>query len=113
MDPGDAILCEKYTYPHVPESLIAPVDFSSIGIEVDNDGIIPEHLRQTLQDIRDAGGKMPKLLYTVPVGQNPTGKSRTPLGFLGSLCENERKQRRLGYDSHSHPSSLVANEFLY
>ena len=74
MDPGDAMLCEEYTYPHVPESLVIPVGYRSIGIRMDAHGILPEHLYETLAQIKETGGKMPRLLYTVPVGQNPTGQ---------------------------------------
>lgn len=77
MDPGDAMLCEEYTYPHVPESLVWTVDYRSIGVPVDEHGIIPEQLHTILQGLQSAGHKVPKLLYTVPVGQNPTGQMPT------------------------------------
>ena len=73
MEPGDSILCEEYTYPHVPESLVLPVGSRSEGMAIDEHGIIPENLRQQLADLKASGCKMPRLLYTIPVGQNPTG----------------------------------------
>ena len=74
MEPGDAILCEEYTYPHVPESLVSPAGYKSIGVRIDEGGVVPELLRETLEGLQSRGGKLPKLLYTVPVGQNPTGQ---------------------------------------
>lgn len=73
MEPGDSILCEEYTYPHVPESLVSPVGYHSIAVRIDEDGVIPQLLRETLEGMQSRGEKLPRLLYTVPVGQNPTG----------------------------------------
>jgi DNA-binding transcriptional MocR family regulator len=73
MEPGDSILCEEYTYPHVPESLIIPMGYKSVGIKIDERGIIPDRLLETLEKLHGSGNKMPKLLYTIPTGQNPTG----------------------------------------
>lgn len=73
MDKGDTILCESYTYPHMIESLVIPRGFRVQGIETDGEGIIPEALSKALEQHTAQGGKPPKLLYTVPVGQNPTG----------------------------------------
>ena len=74
MDVGDPILCDEYTYPHVPESLVIPMGFVSVGIRIDEHGIIPGHLLETLERMQASGAKMPKLLYTIPIGQNPTGR---------------------------------------
>ena len=87
MNPGDAILCEEYTYPHVPESLVLPVGNRSIGMEVDEFGIIPELLLATLERMQAAGEPIPRLLYTIPVGQNPTSESAAALCSLSrSRC---------------------------
>ena len=73
MDPGDSILCEEYTYPHVPESLVLPVDYKSVKVEIDRFGIVPEKLEATLESMKAKGQTIPALLYTIPIGQNPTG----------------------------------------
>lgn len=73
MDKGDAILCEEYTYPHIAESLIQPQGYLAVPLAMDNSGIVPSKLRQTLDSFRAASKPLPRLLYTVPVGQNPTG----------------------------------------
>ncbi|KAF5093371.1 hypothetical protein D0Z03_002447 [Geotrichum reessii] len=66
---GDTILAEKFTFSSASECArsngltIAPV-------EVDLEGIVPEELEKQLANWT---GPLPKLLYTIPTGQNPTG----------------------------------------
>ena len=36
--------------------------------------MVPQALEDTLTALQKQGGKMPRVLYTVPVGQNPTGE---------------------------------------
>lgn len=74
MDKGDAILCEEYTYPHVAESFVQPQGYTAVPLSMDSFGIVPSLLRQTMESFRAAGKPLPRLLYTVPVGQNPTGQ---------------------------------------
>lgn len=80
MDRGDSLLLEEYSYPVVTESLAQPKGLAAIPVPIDAHGIIPERLEQVLVSLRaaaDAGTpgapRFPKLLYTVPTGQNPTG----------------------------------------
>ena len=75
MDKGDAMLCEEYTYPHIAESMVQPQGYAAIPLDMDAHGIIPGAFRTHLQSLRDAGQPLPKLLYTIPVGQNPTGEN--------------------------------------
>ena len=81
MDKGDAILCEEYTYPHVAESFVQPQGYTAVPLSMDSYGIVPSLFRQTMESLRAAGKPLPRLLYTVPVGQNPTGQS------LVYICE--------------------------
>ena len=74
MDQGDAMLCEEYTYPHIAESMVQPQGYAAIPLAMDAEGIIPGAFRTHLLGLRDAGQPLPKLLYTIPVGQNPTGE---------------------------------------
>jgi DNA-binding transcriptional MocR family regulator len=73
LNSGDSMLVEEYTYPHIPESMVEPAGFVVIPIKLDAHGIDPFQLRHTLNDMLAAGKPLPKLLYTVPTGQNPTG----------------------------------------
>lgn len=66
-------MCEEFTYPHMIESFVIPRGFKVQGISTDDQGIIPEALNKMLEARRAHGGEGPRLLYTVPVGQNPTG----------------------------------------
>lgn len=84
LDRGDAVLCEEFTYPHIAESLVGPQGFVAVPLAMDSHGIVPSLLRRTLEGMRAAARPLPRLLYTVPVGQNPTGA--VPEGnFHGSL----------------------------
>ena len=74
MNPGDTIMCEEFTYPHMIESFVMPKGFKVQGISTDEQGIIPEAFSKVLEAGSAPGGKPPRLLYTVPVGQNPTGR---------------------------------------
>lgn len=53
-------------------------------IKVDGEGLIPEDMNKVLEewDEEKRGFRRPRVLYTVPTGQNPTGKSR--LSCLGT-----------------------------
>lgn len=42
-------------------------------IPQDDDGPIPEILRETLRNREISGAKMPKIMYINPTGTNPTG----------------------------------------
>ena len=48
-----------------------------LGIQMDGQGLVPQALEDTLTALLKQGGKMPQVLYTVPVGQNPTGEQGT------------------------------------
>jgi len=83
LERGDALLVEEYTYPVILESIAMPKGYRTLGVPIDNFGIIPSGLEGVLEKAAAAaatpgGPKMPKLLYTVPTGHNPTGCSITP-----------------------------------
>jgi 2-aminoadipate transaminase len=73
VDPGDIIVCEA---PGFPGSLAAMEACGArmIGIEMDELGMIPELLRETLQKLT-AAHKPVKFIYVIPEFQNPTGKT--------------------------------------
>jgi DNA-binding transcriptional MocR family regulator len=77
LDRGDALLLEEYSYPVLTESIAAPKGYRTLGVPIDAGGIVPAGLRAVLEAAAAAaaagGPPRPKLLYTVPVGQNPTG----------------------------------------
>uniref|UniRef100_A0A061S2W1 Kynurenine/2-aminoadipate aminotransferase n=1 Tax=Tetraselmis sp. GSL018 TaxID=582737 RepID=A0A061S2W1_9CHLO len=73
LEHGDPVLCEEYTYSNILESTLMPKGYECVAVPMDNHGIIPAELRKVLEQRREAGLKIPSLLYTVPVAQNPTG----------------------------------------
>jgi 2-aminoadipate transaminase len=71
LDPGDVVLAEGPSY------VTALVVFKSFQaqvehVETDEDGLVPEALRQRIARLR-ADGKRIKFLYTVPTFSNPSG----------------------------------------
>lgn len=52
---------------------LKPYQPEIIGIPEDDYGIVPETLEASLHDRLSRGLKMPKILYTIPTGSNPTG----------------------------------------
>lgn len=48
MDRGDFILCEEYTYPSVIESVMIPKGYKALGLDMDQDGILPHSLQQVI-----------------------------------------------------------------
>ena len=67
---GDTVLVEEATYGGVI-SRIESLGVNHVGIKLDNEGICPENLIQTLEILR-AKNIFPKFLYTIPTVQNPT-----------------------------------------
>lgn len=66
---GDVILTEEFTFPSASETAHAN-GVTCVPVKVDLEGIIPEELEKLLSNWE---GPSPKLLYTIPTGQNPTG----------------------------------------
>lgn len=70
---GESIFVEGYSFSSALETARAMgVDF--VPLEMDSDGIIPESLQKALENW-DSSKPIPKLLYTICTGQNPTGSS--------------------------------------
>lgn len=66
---GDTILAEKFTFSSSASAARAG-GLNIVPVEVDLEGIIPEALEEQMANW---SGDLPKLLYTIPTGQNPTG----------------------------------------
>ncbi|CAE7477131.1 unnamed protein product, partial [Symbiodinium pilosum] len=71
LNPGDTILVEEYTFLAMIDACVA-AGLRLVPVPCDNGGLCPESLRRILRAERSAG-RVPKVLYTVPVGQNPLG----------------------------------------
>lgn len=71
INPGDAILVARPTYLGALQAFqVAGADF--IGVESDNNGMIPADVEKKLAALH-AAGRPCKFIYVVPDFQNPTG----------------------------------------
>lgn len=75
LDPGDVVLVELPTYIGASSSFHA-AQAQLVGVAQDDEGIVPESLRATVEKLA-AEGKRIKLLYTIPNFQNPSGRLMT------------------------------------
>ncbi|GAB7093583.1 PLP-dependent aminotransferase family protein [Halolamina litorea] len=76
LDPGDEVLVES---PSFMWSLAVLDNHGAelTGVDLDSDGLDPDALEATLEAREAAGEPTPKLLYTIPEFQNPTGATLT------------------------------------
>ena len=77
--PGDFIMTEEYAYPASFETA-APMGVRPIGVRMCEEGLLPWHLDQVLSSWDPSahdGAPRPRVLYTIPSGQNPTGATQS------------------------------------
>ncbi|XP_022837571.1 kynurenine/alpha-aminoadipate aminotransferase, mitochondrial [Spodoptera litura] len=72
VEPGDPVITCEYAYTGI-HSTLKPYQPEIIGIPEDEDGMIPETLDAVLGERLRRGLKMPKMMYIIPTGSNPTG----------------------------------------
>ncbi|SNR34881.1 aminotransferase-like domain-containing protein [Halorubrum vacuolatum] len=72
LDPGDLVVVERPTFMGALR-LLRNYAVDIEGIDVDADGLDVDALATTLAERRAAGEALPKLCYTIPNFQNPTG----------------------------------------
>lgn len=73
-NPGEMFITEEWTYPSAVYSS-KPYGINPIPIAMDSEGMRADDLRKTLAewDAKARGAPRPHVMYTVPVGQNPSG----------------------------------------
>ena len=71
IDPGDVVLVEAPSYVGALGTF-HQYQASVVHVAMDDDGLIPEALRDAIKTTRAAGHKI-KFLYLIPNYQNPTG----------------------------------------
>ncbi|WP_093172438.1 PLP-dependent aminotransferase family protein [Sinosporangium album] len=71
IDPGDVVLAEGPSYVGALGTFSA-YQAKVVHVAMDNEGIVPESLAQTIYALKAAGSRI-KFLYTVPTFQNPAG----------------------------------------
>lgn len=74
LNPGDSMLVEEWTYPSALSAAL-PIGIHTVAVPLDSKGMRPDALRHILStwDSKSRGFNRPRLLYTVPIGQNPSG----------------------------------------
>ncbi|NKZ05308.1 aminotransferase-like domain-containing protein [Actinomadura latina] len=75
VDPGDVVLAEAPSYVGALGTF-ASYQADVVHVPLDEGGLIPSALRETLSSLR-AQGRSVKFLYTVPTFQNPAGVTLT------------------------------------
>ncbi|XP_016890286.1 kynurenine/alpha-aminoadipate aminotransferase, mitochondrial isoform X2 [Cynoglossus semilaevis] len=81
ISPGDNVLLDTPTYAGTLAAL-QPLGCNLINVPSDQHGLIPMALKDILSrwrpsDLHKPGNDVPKVLYTIPNGGNPTGASMT------------------------------------
>eukprot|EP01111_Echinosteliopsis_oligospora_P020028 TRINITY_DN9987_c0_g1_i1.p1 TRINITY_DN9987_c0_g1~~TRINITY_DN9987_c0_g1_i1.p1 ORF type:complete len:422 (-),score=106.45 TRINITY_DN9987_c0_g1_i1:25-1290(-) len=72
LNEGDSILTDLPTYTGALAAL-APYGCKIQGVETDGDGMIPQELSKVLTTWDISSSPFPRVLYTIPTGQNPSG----------------------------------------
>ncbi|KAI1335887.1 pyridoxal phosphate-dependent transferase [Xylariaceae sp. FL0016] len=74
---GDSILTEEYSFSTALETA-APLGIGVFGVEMDGEGLLPDRMDEIIStwDEGARGKSRPRVLYTVPSGQNPTGATQ-------------------------------------
>lgn len=83
LEPGDTVIVEKACYAGTL-SRIRACGASHIGVDLDDDGMCMDQLASVLQGLKQAS-KKPKMIYTIPTVQNPTGTVMTEARRLEML----------------------------
>jgi 2-aminoadipate transaminase len=71
IEPGDVAFVGLPTY-FGGSGAVKTFGAEPVGVELDQDGMIPEALEQKILESKQAG-KIPKLIYVIPDFQNPSG----------------------------------------
>lgn len=72
---GDTLLIEEYSFPSVLECA-RPQGIHPVPVKLDGHGIVPALLDSQITNWDETiSGKRPRVLYTIPTGQNPTGST--------------------------------------
>jgi aromatic amino acid aminotransferase I / 2-aminoadipate transaminase len=96
---GDFFLTEEWTYPSSMASC-QPYNIRPIPVAMDSQGMRVDSLRSILAEWDEAarGARRPHVIYTIPVGQNPSG----------AVCALSRSHRR--HESHDLYSQTMGAE---
>eukprot|EP01127_Copromyxa_protea_P016365 TRINITY_DN4843_c0_g1_i1.p1 TRINITY_DN4843_c0_g1~~TRINITY_DN4843_c0_g1_i1.p1 ORF type:complete len:394 (-),score=92.23 TRINITY_DN4843_c0_g1_i1:12-1193(-) len=70
----DSLIVENPTYSGALAALL-PLGLNLVGIPVDENGMVVDELEKVLEnwDTKYPGKRRPRVIYTIPTGQNPSG----------------------------------------
>jgi DNA-binding transcriptional MocR family regulator len=90
IDPGDVVLVEAPSYVGALGTF-HQYEASIVHVQMDNNGMIPEHLREAIKSTRATGRKI-KFLYLIPNYQNPAGVLLSPerRSEILEICREEK-----------------------
>ncbi|KAL0949929.1 hypothetical protein HGRIS_009955 [Hohenbuehelia grisea] len=73
-NPGEGVLAAEWTYPSAMNTT-RPLGVTPVPVPIDEQGICGVGLRKILAEWDESARGMPRprIMYTVPIGQNPTG----------------------------------------
>ncbi|TCO64674.1 PLP-dependent aminotransferase family protein [Actinocrispum wychmicini] len=110
-DPGDIVLAEGPSYVGALGTFAA-YQANVVHVEMDDDGLIPEALRQALS-VAESRGQRVKFLYTIPNFHNPAGitlavSRRAEILEIcrraGVLVVEDNPYGLLGFDGQTYPA---------
>ncbi len=127
VDPGDVVIAEAPSYVGALGTFAA-YQAEVVHVAMDDDGLVPEALREAIAAVK-AAGKKAKFLYTVPNFHNPAGVSLAearrdevlaicqeagllvlednPYGLLGFDAPPTRAIRARGTDGHGRNDDVL------
>ena len=97
IDPGDVVLAEEFLYLGTLNMLLQK-RARVVHVPTDHEGMDTEALEATIRDLVSSGVR-PKMIYTIPVYQNPMGVTLSP----------ERRRHMLEI-SHRYGVPILENE---
>lgn len=97
IDPGDIVLVEEFTYLGTLR-MLQERQAEVVHVPTDADGMDTDVLERAVKDLV-SNGKQPKMVYTIPVYQNP----------MGVTLSKERRKHMLEI-SHRYGIPVVENE---
>jgi 2-aminoadipate transaminase len=121
-DPGDVVLAEGPSYVGALGSFAA-YQAQVVHVAMDEDGLVPEALRQAIAAVA-ASGRRAKFLYTIPNFHNPAGvtlaeRRRAEVVRIcaetGVLVVEDNPYGLLGFDGQTYPAlrSMDADNVVY
>lgn len=72
VETGDYIICDSQIYPSAQAGFV-PMGVKAHPVPGDGEGMCPIALAKSLEEWNNSKGRRPRVMYTVPVGQNPLG----------------------------------------